>query len=223
MWQLFKSEIKYNMPILWYIIICSVMGFLAIHFWPVLTGEVPSNQNSGTIFLSLMVAYFIMSMLSNPWGKEKRTQQFIRLPVSIQLIRISHFLLYVLYWILLVSIFLCCVLLSHYFLLDYPTFLILCVQTGVAFVFYSLFGFVTCFPESVGRKTIEVFLLLFFAFISIAGVIHAYQAGGDSFFVDSVLSWIYRSKLSAALWLIFGFGLAFLVIRFGERKSYADI
>jgi len=222
MWPLLKAEIKYNIPILLYIIICSVLGFFAIHFWPVLTGEAPSNQNSGTVFLSLMVAYFIMSILSNPWGKEKRTSQFIRLPVSLQHIKISHFFLYVLYWILLVLIFLCCVLLSNYFVLDYTILLILCVQTGIAFVFYALFGFVTYFPESVGRKAIEIFLLLFFVFISIAGVIHTYQAGGDSVFVDSVLSWLYQSKLSAVLWLFFGFGLTFLVVRFAERKSYAD-
>jgi hypothetical protein len=223
MWLLLKAEIKYNIPILWYIVICSVLGFLAIQFWPELTNETPENANSGTIFLSLMVAYFIMSMLSNPWGKERRTGQFVRLPVSLQQIRISHLLLYVLYWILLVSIFLCCVLISNYFLLDYSTVLILCVQTGVAFVFYALFGFVVCFPDSVKRKALEVFLLLFFVFISIAGVIHAYQAGGDSFFVDSVLSWLYRSKMSAVLWLIFGFGLAVLVVRFADRKSYANV
>jgi hypothetical protein len=196
---------------------------LAIHFWLALSGEVPSDQNSGTIFLSLMVAYFIMSLLSNPWGRERRTRQFVRLPVSLQHMRMSHFLLYVLYWGFLITIFLSCVLFSSYFLLDYPTLLILCVQTGIAFVFYSLFGFVICFPESVARKAIEVFLLLFFVFISIAGVIHTYQAGGDSFFVDSVLSWPYRSELSAILWPVFGFGLAFLVVRFAVRRSYTDV
>jgi hypothetical protein len=107
--------------------------------------------------------------------------------------------------------------------LDYTTLLILCVQTGIAFVFYALFGLVNCFPESIGRKATEIFLLLFFVFISIAGVIHTYQAGDDSFFVDSVLSWLYRSALSAALWPIIGFLLAFLVVRFGERKSYTDV
>ncbi len=203
--------------------ICSVLGFLAIHFWPVATGEVPTNKNSGTIFLSLMVAYYIMSMLSNPWGKEKRTRQFIMLPVSLRHIRISHFLLYVLYWILLVSIFLLYTLVSKYFVLNSATFLILCVQTGLVFFFYSLFGLVSCFPESVSRKSTEIFLLLFFSFISIAGVIHTYQAKDDAHFVDSVLSWLYRSKLSAVLWLIFGLGLAFLVLRFTKRKSYADV
>lgn len=222
MWPLLRAEIRYNTPIIWYIIICSVLGFLAIHFWPVLAAESPSNQNSGTIFLSLMVAYFIMSILSNPWGKEKRTRQFIRLPVSIQHIRLSHFLLYALYWILLVSIFLVFTPLSHDFSLDYPIVLILCVQTGIAFAFYALFGLVNCFPESVGRKALEIFLLLFFLFISIAGVIHTFQAKGDSHFVDSVLSWLYRSKLSAALWLIVSIGLIFLVVRFAERRSYAD-
>ena len=223
MWPMLRSEIKYNIPILWYILICSALGFLAIHFWPVLTGEMPSNQKSGTIFLSLMVAYFIMTILSNPWGKERRTRQFIRLPVSLRQIRVSHFLLYVLYWIVLVFIYLCCVLLSRYFILDFPTLLLLCVQTGIAFAFYSLIGIVTCFPESIGRKVIEAFLLLLFVFISIAGVIHTYQAEGDSFFVDNVLSWLYQTELSAALWLVLGFGLALLVVRYAGRKSYADV
>jgi hypothetical protein len=200
-----------------------MLGFLAIHFWPVWTGKVPENQNSGSVFLSLMVAYFMMAMLSNPWGKEKRTRQFVRLPVSLLHVRMSHALLYVFYWVLLVSLFLIFTLVSESFFLDYPTFLILCVQTGIAFVFYSLFGFVLCFPDSVGRKSVEVFLLLFFVFISIAGVIHTYQAGGDSFFIDRVLYWLYRSKLSAALWLILGFGFVFLAVRYARRKSYADV
>lgn len=222
MWPLLKAEMKYNSPILWYIVICSVLGFLGIHFMPDITGDAPLNPNSGSIFLSLMVAYFIMSMLSNPWGKEKRTRQFLKLPVSLQQIKISYFLVYVLYWILLVFIFLLCTLISKYFILDASAFLMLCVQTGIAFFIFALFGFVSCFPDSVGRKSFEIFLLLVFLFISIAGVIHTYQGKGDSHFFDSVLSWIYRSKLSASLWLIFGLGLTLLVLRFSSRKSYAD-
>jgi hypothetical protein len=222
MWPLFRAEIQYNSPIFWYVVTCSVLGFLGIHFMPEITGDAPLNPNSGTIFLSLMVAYFIMSMLSNPWGKEKRTRQLLKLPVSLQQIKISHFLVYVLYWILLVFIYLLCTLVSKYFILDASAVLMLCVQTGIAFFIFALFGFVSCFPDSVGRKSIEIFLLLIFLFISIAGVIHTYQGKGDSHFVDSVLSWIYRSKLRASFWLIFGLGLTLLVLRFANRKSYAD-
>ncbi|MGD9346653.1 MAG: hypothetical protein PVH84_12365 [Candidatus Aminicenantes bacterium] len=222
MWPLFRAEIQYNSPIFWYIVVCSVLGFLGIHFMPEITGEAPLNPNSGTIFLSLMVAYFMMSMLSNPWGKEKRTRQLLKLPVSLQQIKIAHFLVYILYWILLVFLYLLCTLVSEYFVLDASAFLMLCVQTGIAFFIFALFGFVSCFPDSAGRKSIEIFLLLLFLFISIAGIIHTYQAKGDTHFVDSVLSWMYQSKLSASLWLIFGLGLTVLVLRFAIRKSYAD-
>lgn len=222
MWPLFRAEMKYNMPIIWSILICSVLGFLAIHFWPVITGELPSNQNSGGIFLSLMVAYFIISLLSNPWGKERRTRQYIRLPVSLHQIRISHFLLYVLFWCLLVINFLLFTWISHYFVLDSATFLILCVQTGVAFFIYGFFGAMSLFRESAGRKVLEISVPLFFLFISIAGSIHVLQGQGDSFFVDRVLSWLYRSKLSASLWLICGLALAFIVVLFLEQKSYTD-
>ena len=222
MWALIRAEIVYNSPILLYIVICSVLGFSGIHFMPLITGDSPLNPNSGIIFLSLMVAYFIMSILSNPWGKEKRTRQLIKIPVSLQNIKISHFLVYVLYWILLVFIFLFCTWVSKYFVLDSPAFLILCVQTGIALFIYALFAIISCFPDSVGRKSIEVFLLLIFLFISIAGVIHTYQAKGDSHFVDSALSWIYRSKISASLWLILGLGLSLLVLRFANRRSYSD-
>ena len=222
MWSLLKAEIQYNTPIFWYIIICSVLGFFAIHLMPVITGEVPENQNSGSIFLSLMVAYFVMSMLANPWGKEKRTRQFIKLPVSLQHMRVAHFLVYVLFWIILVFFFVLFTLVSQYFIVDSSIFLMLCVQTGLVLFIYALSGFLGCFPDSIWRKSIEIMFLLVLLFIAIAGVIHTYQTAVDSHFVDSILSWIYRSKLSASLWLFFGLGLTIFVVLFGNRQSYRD-
>jgi len=222
MWPLFRAEIQYNSPIFWSILICSVLGFLGIHFMPEITGEAPLDPNSGAIFLSLMVAYFIMSMLSNPWGKERRTRQLLKLPVSLQQIKNAHFLVYVVYWVLLVFLYLLGTLVSKYFVLDASAFLMLCVQTGMAFFIFALFGFVGSFPDSIGRKPIEIFLLSVFLFIAIAGVIHTYQAKSDTHFVDSVFSWMYRSKLSASLWPILGLGLTVLVLRLKTRKSYAD-
>ena len=167
MWSLLKAEIQYNTPIFWYVIICSVLGFLAIHLMPVITGEVPGNQNSGTIFLSLMVAYFVMSMLTNPWGKEKRTRQFVKLPVSLLHTRLAHFLLHLLFWIILVLFFLLFTQVSKYFVLDSAIFLVICVQTGLALFIYALFGFFNCFTDSVWRKSVEIISLLVFLFISI--------------------------------------------------------
>ena len=34
MWRLLKAELSYNIPVFWLILLASFLGFLGIHFWP---------------------------------------------------------------------------------------------------------------------------------------------------------------------------------------------
>ncbi len=220
MWRLLKAEIVYNTPVFSSILLTSLVGFLGLHFYPMIFRQTLANMNTGFIYLSLAYFFFVMALLATPWAKEKRPRQLACLPVSIRRIGKVHLLLHLIYWLAILALFFLWIGISKYFSLGLSVFLALGVLTGVSFFVYSLIAFMSWFKESAGLNILQMGLILLFGFVVAAGTVHTYQGKQDSHLVDNLLSWTFRSPISALVWLILGLGSSILMISLSRAKSY---
>jgi hypothetical protein len=163
-----------------------------------------------------------MSILSTPWGKEKRVRQLVQLPVSVRTIGISHLLLFITFWIYIVGLYFVYTGISRYYSLAPPTFISLCSMTGLVFFLYAFFVFSYWIRPSMVRKFFEGFTILFLGFIALAGIIHSYQHNENSNFFDFILSWIFQSETSALILPLSGLGLSILLLLSLRHKSYVE-
>jgi hypothetical protein len=220
-WRLLKAEIVYNTPVFWSILLTSLLGFLGLHFYPIIFRQTLANMNTGFIYLSLAYSFFVMALLATPWAKEKRPRQLVCLPVSVRRIGRAHLSLHVIYWLAILVLFFLWTGISKYFSMNLSVLLALCVLTGVSFLVYSLIAFTSRFKESVGLNILQIGLILLFGFVVAAGAVHTYQGKQDSHLIDNFLSWTFQSPISALVWLILGLGLSILMISLSRAKSYA--
>jgi hypothetical protein len=203
-----------------YVFVVSVVGYLLLHFWPVLFGDVP-NKNVGYISICYMYSNFVMAMLILPWAKEKRGRHLAGLPVSIRSIDLAHLALFILYWLEILVLFLIFVAISPNYYLDSATGIALLSQTGVVFIVYALIAILNVFPDSAWKKMAEIAILLFFAFIAVAGIVYTYQRMEAVHAVDHILSWAYRSSTGPFLIFFTSICLVLLFLFFPWRRSYA--
>ncbi|UCC38549.1 MAG: hypothetical protein JSV96_12020 [Candidatus Aminicenantes bacterium] len=222
-WQVLKAEIKYNNLVFLYIFICSVLGFFVLHYWTRIFKEVPPNNNIGYLSLAYMFSYFVMAFLGTPWSKEKRPRQLVSLPISIRQIGAAHLIIFIIYWMAIVMLFFVYSVVSRYFYLDSMTIISLGSMTGLVLIVYTLLAFLAGFPESVGRKILEISTILIFIFISVAGIVHIFQEKGDHHVIDRILSWIFKSEVSAIILVCCGLGFPVLrLILSRQRSSYVE-
>lgn len=220
MWPILKAELEYNRLIAVNVLFVTVTGFLLLHFWPVLFGPV-SNRNVGYMALCYMYFNFVMAMLTLPWTKEKRARYLIAQRVSARNIDLAHLALFVLYWMEILALFIAFVVLSPHYSLDSATGIALLSQTGVVFTVYACIAILSVFPDSVWRKMTEIAVLLMFAFIAVAGIVHTYQGNEEVHVVDRLLSWAYRSSSGSFLLFFTSVGLVLFFIFYPWRRSYA--
>jgi hypothetical protein len=220
-WRLLKAEIVYNTPVFWSILLTSLLGFLGIHFYPIIFGQTLTNLDTGYIYLSLAYFFFVMALLATPWAKEKRLRQLVCLPVSARWIGRAHLSLHLIYWLIIIVLFFLWTGISEYFSMNLSVLLALGVLTGVSFFVYSLIAFTGRFRESVGLNILQIGLILLFGFVAVAGAVHTYQGKQNSHLIDDFLSWTFQSPISALVWLILGLGLSILMISLSRAKSYA--
>lgn len=221
MWPILKTEIEYNRVSIAYVFVVSTIGYLMLHFWPILFGS-PPNKNVGYISICYMYSNFVMAMLILPWAKEKRRRLLAALPASIRSIDLAHLVLFILYWLEILVLFLICVVLSPNYYLDSTTGFALLSQTGIVFMVYAIIVILNVFSDSVWRKMAEITVLLFFGFISVAGIVHTYQGIEDSHVSDHILSWVYRSSTGPFILLLICVGLVLLSLFYPWRKSYVE-
>ena len=112
--------------------------------------------------------------------------------------------------------------LSPNYILNSATIIALLSQTGVVFTVYGGIALLGVFPDSVWRKTAEISVLLFFAFIAVAGIVHTYQGFEDASVVDRILSWLYRSSTGRFLLMAVSVVLVLLFLFYPWRKSYVS-
>ena len=220
MWRLLKSEIAYNTQVFLFILLTSLLGFLGLHFWPVVFRKTVTNMNTGYVYLSLIYSYFIMAILVSSWAKEKRSRQFACLPVSVRLIAAAHGLLHGIYWAFIVILFFLWTRISKYFVWDNTLFLAICVLTGVSWFVFSIIAFTSRFRDSTLMGAMQIIFILFFGTIVVAGIVHNYHRQGDNHFVDDFLSWVFQSPTSALFWMILGIGSAVVVLSLPRLRSY---
>ncbi len=221
MWRLLKAEIIYNTPVFWSILLTSLLGFLGLHFYPIIFRQTLANMNMGYIYLSLAYSFFVMALLATPWAKEKKPRQLVCLPVSVRRIGRAHLSLHVIYWLAILVLFFLWTGISEYFSMNHSMLIALLVLTGISFLVYSLIGFTSRFKESVGLNILQICLILLFGFVVAAGAVHTYQGKEDSHLIDNFLSWTFQSPISALVWLILGLGLSILILFLSRAKSYA--
>ncbi len=222
MWRLLKAEIAYNTQVFLFILLTSLVGFLGIHFWPVLNRQPLINTNTGYVYLAGTYSYFIMAALVSAWAREKRLRQLVCIPLSVRQIGRAHGLLHLIYWIVILALFFVWVWISEYFIWDRSVFLALCVLTGFSWFVYAIMAAASRFRDSVARGVIQLFLILFFGTIAVAGIVHNYQGRGDSHLVDDFLSWIFKSPAFALIWMTIGIGSGIAVLFLPRLKSYVD-
>lgn len=222
MWRLLKAEIAYNTQVFLFILLTSLVGFLGIHFWPVLNRQPLINTNTGYVYLASTYSYFIMAALVTPWAREKRLRQLVCLPLSVRQIGKAHGLLHLIYWTVIVALFFVWVWISEYFIWDRSVFLALCVLTGFSWIVYAIMAIANRFRDSVVRGAIQWTIILFFGTIAAAGIVHNYQGRGDRYLIDDFLSWIFQSPAFALIWLTIGIGSAVAVLFLSRIKSYAE-
>jgi hypothetical protein len=220
MWPILITEIEYNRISIVYVFVVSAIGYLLLHFWPALFGS-PPNKNVGYISICYMYSNFVMAMLILPWAKEKRGRLLSILPVPIRNIDLAHLALFIIYWLEILLLYLIFVALSPNYYLDSATCIALLAQTGVVFIVYALIGILNVFSDTVWRKIAEIAVLLLFAFIAVAGIVHSYQRIEDVHVVDRILSWAYRSSTGPLILFFAGVGLVLLFLFYPWRKSYA--
>jgi hypothetical protein len=220
MWRLLKAEIAYNVQTFLFILLTSLLGFLGIHFWPVVSRQTLANTNTGYVYLSFAYFYFVMAVLVTAWAKEKRPRQLVCLPVSIREIGAAHGVLHLMYWIFILALFFIWIGISQYFVLDSSVFLALGVLTGFSWIVFSITAFTSRFRDSSAMGVIQLISILFFGSIMVAGIMHNYQGHGDDHLVDDFLSWIFQSPASALIWLMLGIGSAVIVLSLPRLKSY---
>ncbi len=220
MWRLLKAEIAYNAQGFLFIVLTSILGFLGLHFWPLVFPKQLTNMNTGYVYLSLTYSYFIMAIMVSSWAKEKRSRQFVCLPVSIRWIGAAHGLLHGIYWVFIVTLFFLWIWISKYFVWDNTVFLAICVLTGVSWFVFSIIAFTSRFGDSTLMGAAQIIFILFFGTIVVAGIVHNYQRQGDNHFVDVFLSWVFQSPASALLWMILGIGSAVVVLSLPRLRSY---
>ncbi|UCE41212.1 MAG: hypothetical protein JSV17_17565 [Candidatus Aminicenantes bacterium] len=221
-WCLLKAEIAYNTQAFIFILLTSLLGFLGIHFWKVVSRQTLANMNTGYVYLSLTYSYFVMAVLVTSWAKEKRPRQLVCLPVSIREIGAAHGFLHLIYWIFIVTLFFVWAWISKYFMLNNSVFLALGVLTGVSWFVFSIIAFTSRFRDSVAVGVIQLILILFFGAIIAAGIVHNYQRQGDNHWVDDFLSWIFQSPASALIWIMLGVGSTVIVLCLPRIKSYVQ-
>ena len=236
MWRLFISEFFYYKRILSFLIGVSFLNLVIIHNWPLLSGETPPNMNTGYLSISHIFFYFVMSILMMTWfNKETKERLYIQLPIAIMKIGFLRLLIFVIYWIILVTLLYLFTFISKYYFVDQSAILSLISQTGIAFIIFSLFFLCQDFRDHTGRKnlsshslikkitgTIAILLILSFGFIAIAGIVHNYKIQ-DSFgaYTIDIWRWIYKSQVGAIVFLTTGFLMSLLtIVTFGKRKSY---
>lgn len=221
MWRLLRAEIVYNMPVFSSILLTSLLGFLGLHFYPIIFRQTLANMNTGFIYLSLAYFFFVMALLATPWAKEKRPRQLVCLPVSVGRIGRAHLSLHAIYWLVILALFFLWIGISRYFSMNLSVLCALGVLTGVSFFVYSLIAFTSRFKESVGLNILQIGLILLFGFVVAAGTVHTYQGKQNSHLIDNFISWTFQSPMSALVWLILGLGLSILMISLSRAKSYA--
>lgn len=222
MLRMLKAEIAYNNQVFLFILLTSVLGFLGIHFWPILNRQPLINTNTGYVYLASTYSYFIMAALVTPWAKEKRARQLVRLPLSVRQIGKAHALLHLMYWLVIVTLFFVWIWISEYFIWDHSVFLALCVLSGFSGFVYATMAIANRFRDSVVRGMIQLTLILFFGTIAVAGIVHNYQGRGDHHLIDDFLSWIFQSPAFAWIWLTIGVGSAVVVLFLPRFRSYAE-
>lgn len=222
MWSLLRAELAYNTQVFLFILLTSILGFLGIHFWPVVSRQTLANMNTGYVYLSLTYSFFVMAVLVTPWIKEKRPRQLVCLPVSIHQIGTAHGLLHGVYWVLIVALYFLWCGISEYFLMDSSILLALGVLTGMSFLAYSLLALGSRFQESVTKGAIQLVFILVIGTIAAAGIVHNYQGRGDFHLVDNFLSWSFQSPVSALIWMIVGIGSAAVVLSLPRTGSYVN-
>jgi hypothetical protein len=220
-WRLLKAELLYNLPVFWSILLTSLLGFLGLHFYPIIFRQTLTNMNTGYIYLSLAYSFFVMALLATPWAKEKRPRQLVCLPVSVRRIGRAHLSLHMIYWLAILALLFLWTGISEYFSMKHSMLRALCVLTGISFLAYSLIAFTSRFKESVGMNILQIGLILLFGFVVVAGAVHTYQGKEDSHLIDNFLSWTFQSPISALVWLILGLGLSILILFLSRAKSYA--
>jgi hypothetical protein len=236
MWRLFISEFFYNKRILSFLIGVSFFNLIAIHNWPLISGETPPNMNTGYLSISHIFYYFVIAILMMTWfNKEKKERLYIQLPITVIKIGILRLLIFITYWIILLALLYCFTYMSKYYSVDQTTILSVISQTGIAFSIFSLFFYWQDLrghisgknktSHSLKRKiigTIAIVLTLMFGFIATAGIVHNYQIQ-DKFGAASIdiWKWIYKSQAGAIIFFTTSLLMALLtIVTYRKRKSY---
>ena len=189
MWRLFISEFFYHKRILSFLVGVSFFNFLVLHNWKMISGETPPNMNTGYLSISHIFFAFVIAILMMTWfSKEKRDRQIVRLPIPISKIGTIRLLIFIVYWIILVTLFYFFTYISQYYIIEQNTILALLSQTGIAFIIFSLFFYWQDLRDLFGKKNknshsqqrkiigISIIVLsLSFGFVALAGIVHNYQ------------------------------------------------
>ena len=222
MLHLLRAEIRYNRPVFWYIFVCALLAFLSLHFWRAMFGTTPGNANVGYLFVVYFYFYFVMAILTTPWGKEKRVRQLILLPVSPFQIGMANMLLFFSYWSFLFGLFIIWILISQFFSLATPTIISIVTMTGMAFTVRACIVLLGQYPDTKWRKISEGLVILIIGFLAMAGVVHIFQQEADSGWFDRILSWMCQSPAGAGAWLLLGIGLSIWTLFYPRLESYAE-
>jgi hypothetical protein len=229
--RIFIAEILFYKKIFLNTILVSVFSFGILHNWPMITGEIPPNENIGYISISHMFFFFLAAIFQMTfWKKNYQYRRQMLLPVGLRQVGILRWIIISMYWITMIALFIIYDLLSRYFLIDARTVLALCAQTGMALLIFSIYFFwddlKDTFKQSLStRRAIAVMtvgLSLIVCFIALAGIIHTYQGKNNSVF-DLFLSWLYQSNSGVMLSVLLGAILSILTLStFQLRKSYLE-
>lgn len=136
MWKILISEIFYNRYIITFILFISAIHLILLHFWPEITGEIPSNRNIGYNQLNYMLINFLAIVLIYLSKFENRGRLHVLLPVRPKSLGINRLIIFTLYWIGLLLLFFLSTEISIYYLLDTKTLLAICTQTGMVFFLF---------------------------------------------------------------------------------------
>lgn len=232
MWKLLKAEIGYRKEIFLLIFLSSIPVFILLTNLRVLDENIEPGKNIAFIFQFYMLCCIFVTVIYNPWIREKRNRRLVPLPVSIRKIGLARAAAEIAYWLFLIILFVAAGLLSKKFVLNGHALLALLGQTGVLLIAYSL----ACFfldmilpIDSSGSGSLiergaafvlklllplEVFLLLI---IQSAAIVSANQGKRGIFYR------VFQTGWGAAAVLFLGLVLfVCCLFLFERRRTYAD-
>jgi hypothetical protein len=229
MWKLLKAEIRYRKDIFLLIFLSSVIYFIFLFFY---FGKNRPDNNTGLYFLVYMFFCIIVTVVFNPWIREKRNRRFLVLPVSIRTIGFVRFTAEIIYWLALIALFFGYSLLAKTFVVDKETLFALCAQTGIVLMGYSLASFwgdmiwpiASESSHSLVEKIIGSLLKLFIPvqlfllfIIQFTGMIQCYDK------VKGIYYYMYQTAAGASVLFLLGIILFILsIFIFEHRKSYLE-